>query len=246
MSHREGPGCPAGLVPYARALRAFGLDGRTDVSLTVHSDLGEHEPMPVGVFFRDGGNLFPFEQAALDGCRGRVLELGAGAGSDALVLQQRGFVVTAVDVVPVAVEIMRARQVRDARLADWRTLEEPADTVLILMNGAGWTGTLDGLSTFLERVHGLVAEGGQLVLDGGPAPGGRAEDDPMEWPERTGPYPGEAWIRLEFDGEIGPAFRELYVDFETLAGRAASAGWFAQRIFEGEGDSWVARLLARL
>ena len=57
------------------------------------------------------------------------------------ILQGRGHTVTAIDVMPEAVEVMRRRGVSDARLASWADPEISVgpsfDTVLALMNGAG-------------------------------------------------------------------------------------------------------------
>jgi 2-polyprenyl-3-methyl-5-hydroxy-6-metoxy-1,4-benzoquinol methylase len=89
----------------------------------------------------------------LELCRGRVLDVGAGTGVHTLYLQDRGFDVCAIDVLPDAVEIMRRRGTRDARLADIRDFEaDPFDTILMMMNGTGILATLEGLDSFLRDV----------------------------------------------------------------------------------------------
>ena len=97
--------------PHGRALRDF-FAGEREASLVVHSSLGEHEELPVAVFFRAPEDFFLFERAALLECRGRVLDVGAGTGVHALYLQDQGFEVCAIDVLPEAVEIMRSAGVR--------------------------------------------------------------------------------------------------------------------------------------
>ena len=64
-----------------------------------------------------------------------------------------------------------------------------------------------------------------------------------EWPPPTASgYPGEAWIRLEYDGEIGPPFQELYLDAATLAAHAARSGWHCELAFTDERGAYLARL----
>src|SRR5574342_122674 len=102
---------------HGRALLDF-FNGRTSAEVVVHEADGETEVVPARVFFREAEEFSALEEAALDLCRGRVLDVGAGAGCHSLVLQERGLHVCAIDVAPEAVEVMRKRGVADARCAD--------------------------------------------------------------------------------------------------------------------------------
>lgn len=96
------------LAPYGAALLdAFA--GRAGSRLGLRSSLGEDDDLPIEVFFRGEDDLFDFEPPALEACRGRVLDAGAGAGVHSLLLQRAGRDATAVEVVPEAVEILRLR-----------------------------------------------------------------------------------------------------------------------------------------
>jgi SAM-dependent methyltransferase len=231
------------LEPHGRALRDY-FAGAAGAVLTLYSNLGERDELPVNVFFRGPADFFPFERAALALCRGRVLDVGAGTGVHALYLQDRGQDVRAIDVLPEAVEIMKARGVRDARLARVQEIEgETYDTVLMLMNGIGILGTLDGLDRFLRGAHQLLEPSGQILLDSGPANlVGDSTMAAMALEVDEGSYPGEAWIELEYEGERGPPFRELYADSETLCQHARDAGWDCDIVFRDEHGGYVARL----
>lgn len=230
--------------PHARALGDF-FGGDRDASMVVHSSLGEREELPVAVFFRAPEDFFPFERAAMPLCRGRVLDVGAGTGVHTLYLQDQGFEVCAIDVLPEAVQIMRSAGVRDARLADvWEFEDEPFDTILMMMNGIGILGTLEGLDRFLREVPRLLEPDGQIVLDSGPArvvgePGDAAVEVAIAGDET---HHGEPWIVLEYKGQRGPPFRELYADSETLTLHAAAAGFGCEVVFRDELGGYVARL----
>lgn len=230
----------AGRGPFGRALLEHhrGGPGASDEPLRLHSDLGEPDELPPGFFFREEEELGRLERIALDGCRGRVLDVGGGAGVHALVLQARGHRVTAIDVVPEAVEVMEERGVEDARRADVFEFEGgPYDTILMLLNGIGMAGTLSGLDRFLATAPALLAPGGRLLADSAdlrPRVGGDRRED--------GRYVGEVHLQLEYRGERGSPYPQLYVDPETLSARAVAHGWRAEVLARGEAGEYLARL----
>jgi SAM-dependent methyltransferase len=139
-------------------LHAYGLEG---------IPLAE-EPQVVSpeVFFTQ--ELPEVEALALELCRGRVLDIGAGTGRHSLLLQEEGLAVAALDRSPVALQIMAERGVRCRIAADlfhWAGPGEPFDTLLLLMNGVGLAGSLSGLERFLRLARHWVQPTGQLLLD---------------------------------------------------------------------------------
>ncbi len=230
--------------PYGRALRAYHGGGGEALELAMRSDLGESDAIPVSVFFREPAEFFSFEREALRRCRGRVLDLGAGTGVHSLVLQDRGLEVVAVEIDPEACRVMRERAVRRVVRADAFSFRGgPFDTVLMLMNGAGLAGTLEGLGLLLAHLAGLVTPGGQILIDsadlrpeqGRAVPFSRRED---------GRYVGEVQIQLGFRGEWGAPFPELYVDPDTLSMIADIGGWRTEVVLDEEDGSFLARLEA--
>ncbi len=218
--------------------------GQHDVKAEVIWEDGIHEPLSAAVFFR---NPFPDKEvAALELCRGRVLDVGAGAGTHALELQERGLDVCALDVCPQAVEVMRRRGVRRARQGD--VFDETSggyDTLLMLMNGIGLVGTLAGLERFFDQAEKLLAEGGELVVDSSDL---RITDDVRELERlvvrvREGRYRGETRQQIRYNGVSGAPLHWLYLDPATLRVHARRRGWFCQIVFHGDDGSFVARLL---
>ena len=229
--------------PHGLALLDF-FRGKASAAVVVHDADGDTEVVPAGVFFREPEDFSALEEAALDLCRGRVLDVGAGAGCHSLVLQERRLRVCAIDVAPEAVEVMRNRGVKDVRCADVFGFQaEPFDTLLMLMNGIGVVGSLAGLQRFLRDVKGLVKPEGQILLDSyDPGPGDVEGAVTQGGTLRAGRYIGEMRFQLEYAGTTGPTLEWLFVDFETLAAQAAREGWFAESIWQEEEGHYLARL----
>ena len=224
-------------APHGAALRDF-LAGDPDAEVIVRAEDGEEERTPARVFFREPGEFSALDAAALDLCRGRVLDVGAGAGCHSLALQTRRLPVTALDVSPEAVAVMRRRGVRDVRCGDvFSFAGERFDTLLILMNGIGLVGTLDGLDRFLRDVPRLLANGGQILLDSfDPGP---AETEPLR------AYAGEMRFQLEYGGVRGAFYDFLFLDFGTLCRHAEAAGWRCESIWQEDEGHYLARLTRR-
>jgi SAM-dependent methyltransferase len=217
---------PADWAPYAAAMRAFHRGDRR-AAMVVYDDY-ERDEVPLRYFFRGVDELPPLERHALALCRGRVLDVGAGSGSHALALQARGLEVTAIEVLPELVTILRERGVRDARLASWMSYDGPrCDTVLVMMNGLGLAETLAGLTRFLDRMREVVRRGGQVIADSTDV---RVRMDPDagrsgRLERADGRYIGELHFQIEFKGRKGGTFSQLYVDPGTLREHASVAGW---------------------
>jgi SAM-dependent methyltransferase len=226
--------------PHGEALLDY-LSGNASATLICIQD-GERDDVPAGFWFRE--TVDPLEQRALDLCRGRVLDLGAGTGVHALQLQERGLDVVAIDVVPGCVQIMSQRGVRRPLAADLYTFEGgPFDTILCVCSGLDKVGRLTHLPGFLDRMRHLLAPGGQLLADSfdlrvGASPDRLAQ---LAAKERAGRYFGEMDLQFEFNGRRGAAFTVLQIDAQTLAQHAREHGWSCE-VLERHGGHYLARL----
>jgi precorrin-6B methylase 2 len=238
---------PEAWSPLAEALVAYSA-GETGAVLQVYVDDGEADPLPISLFFRSPSELRDVDRMALDHAEGRILDVGAGVGSVALALQRLGFEATAVEVIPEAVEIMSARGVRDARAGRIEDLPigEVFDTILVLMNGIALAGSLAGVPSFLKALWNHLEVGGQVLLDstdltgGGTALGATDQILPPDWME--GEYPGEVHYQLEFRGERGAPFPQVFVDPDTLTVLARAGGFHMDVVWRGPDGAFLARL----
>jgi SAM-dependent methyltransferase len=204
---------PSPWGPLDEALEAY-RSGDEDAAVTMRTDVGGSEEVPVRLFFRGADELVPLERSALDLCRGRVLDLGAGVGALSVLLLRRGAEVAASEILPTARQILRERGVSVVDVPDGS--EGGWDTILVMMNGLGLAGSLAGLGPFLQGLSRLLAPGGGIVAD---------STDPAAWEDTgDGRRPGEVHMQLGFRGRWGDPFPFLFVSPEELTARATELG----------------------
>ena len=135
--------------------------------LQTETSISELDDLPVSYLFRDYQEMNALEKKALDLSFGKVLDVGSGAGSHSLYLQnERKLEVTALDISPKSIEICKARGVKNAICEDLLQFsEKDFDTILLLMNGTGIFQSLEHIDQYLQKLKSLVAENGQILID---------------------------------------------------------------------------------
>ena len=211
--------------------------------LQTETSISEMDDLPVSYLFRDYQYMNALEKKALDLSFGKVLDVGSGAGSHSLYLQnERKLEVTALDISPKSIEICKARGVKNAICEDLLQFSEKNfDTVLLLMNGTGIFQSLEHIDQYLQKLKSLVAENGQILLDSTDIlyMYDQDEDGGVLVPA-TGYY-GELDYYLHYKGESELPMKWLYLDFDTLENAAIANGFKIQKIEQLE-DSYLAQL----
>lgn len=211
--------------------------------LQTETSISELDDLPVSYLFRDYQEMNALEKKALDSSFGKVLDVGSGAGSHSLYLQnERKLEVTALDISPKSIEVCKARGVKNAICEDLlRFSEKNFDTVLLLMNGTGIFQSLEHIDQYLQKLKSLVAENGQILIDSTDIlyMYDQDEDGGVLVPA-TGYY-GELDYYLHYKGESELPMKWLYLDFDTLENAAIANGFKIQKIEQLE-DSYLAQL----
>lgn len=222
---------------FGEALQDQFIKGTTE-TLWLHNSYDAPEEMPVDIFFRGPEEMPEIELKALALCRGGVLDAGAGAGSHALWLQQQKIEVTALDISEKATAIMKQRGVKQVLQQDLFSLKgQQFDTLLLLMNGIGLTGSIAGLQDFLQWSKSLLKKDGQLLFDSSDI--AYLYQD-IDFPQNK--YYGEVAYQYEYKQQKGKWFNWLYVDQAMLLKLAKEAGWQCEIVLEDEYDQYLAQL----
>lgn len=193
--------------------------------LRLFSPMFYEDEFPVATLFRDYATMPVLEQHAIDIAIGRVLDVGAGAGCHSLELQRRGTNVTAIDISPNSVATMRKRGLARALELDFYDVNEQFDTILMLMNGIGIVGTLDGMDRFFAQLDKILAPGGRVLFDSSDiCYVFEGEDGIIELPASPDYY-GEIEYQMQYRQVKGDSFKWLYIDADTMDEIATSHGY---------------------
>ena len=213
--------------------------------LITETSISEADDMSVAYLFRSYDQMPTMEQKALQFAKGKILDVGCGAGSHSLYLQnEKKLEVTAIDISANAIEACQLRGIRNVKVQDVMTLsDEKFDTILLLMNGAGMCGRLKNVGAFLSKLKSLLNENGQILLDSSDIIYMFDEDDDGgKWIPSDHEYYGEVVFNIEYKGEKELPFDWMYIDYNTLQNAAVANGLQCELILEGEHFYYLARL----
>ena len=152
--------------PFADALESYWTTGRGSYRYT--RDDGVSAVEDAWWYFTSYRDFLPTEKQALKWARGRILDVGCGAGRHSLYLQRKGFKVTALDASPRVAAIAQARGVHDVRVAaacgHLPFARGEFDTVLLFGNNFGVCGNRAATERMLRELSRITRPLGRVLL----------------------------------------------------------------------------------
>jgi ubiquinone/menaquinone biosynthesis C-methylase UbiE len=219
-------------------------NGNYSEDIITETNISEEDEMPLSYLFRSYSEMNAIEKKALNETKGKVLDVGCGAGIHSLFLQKKGHEVTAIDVSEGAVRVGKESGLKDVRNIELLSLEdEKFDTILLLMNGTGIFKKLIHIAEYLKKLKTLLKPKGQILIDSSDLrymydTGG--EDGGIIVPGDR--YYGELEFTMTYKGIKSESFDWLYLD-PTLFENACLASEFDFNIIkEGDNFDYLARL----
>jgi SAM-dependent methyltransferase len=186
-------------------------------------------------------------RSAMRHAKGRVLDVGAGAGRVSLYLQERGHEVVAIDNSPGAIEVCRRRGVRDARVLAFDGVDESIgtfNTIVLLGNNFGLFGSPTKAKRLLRRLHRMTSDDARIIVESRDVDRRGAPDAPWHrrYRERNiahGRLPGQIRIRVRFRDVIGPWMNYPMVSPDQLREILGGTRWYVAHLFDSD-DTYVA------
>lgn len=214
-------------------------------NLFTETSISEEDEMSVAYLFRSFSEMPKIEQQALLLSKGRVLDVGCGAGSHSLYLQnEKKLSVTSIDVSKNAISACSLRGIKNAfhsSILNFET-DEKFDTIILLMNGTGIFEKAERVGIYLQKLKSLLADNGQILIDSSDILYMFDEDDEVNKEISTSGYYGELEFIISYKGEKETPFLWLYLDFDSLKRIASSSGLQCEMVVIGDHFDYLAKL----
>ena len=228
--------------PFGLAIKEYFERGKAP-QIQIDSNYTEGEILAPSYFFRNEKELPVLEKVALKNCKGKILDVGAAAGCHSLILQKKGYNVTALEKSEISAEIMRKQgivKVVHANIFEYN--EKQYNTILLLMNGSGIGGTIAGLKRLLLHLKSLLLEGGQILIDSSDIKYLFEEEDGSHWADlANNNYYGEMQYKVSFRKSTDE-FDWLFIDYDTLQLIANETGYTCSLLEKGTHHDYLAKL----
>lgn len=186
-----------------------------------------------------------YSKKAMKYARGRVLDIGCGAGRHSIYLQEKGFDAVGIDISPLAIEVCRLRGLRNAQVLSITQITARLgtfDTILMLGNNFGLFGSLKRAKWLLGKLHKITSGDGRIIAE---------TTDPYEtkllehleyheFNRKRGRMPGQVRIRVRYKKYVTPWFDYLLVSKKEMKKVLAHTGWTPTDFIDGQSGVYIA------
>jgi SAM-dependent methyltransferase len=191
------------------------------------------------LYVADLAGWLPAERRAIRYARGRVIDVGCGAGRVALHLQDHGYSVVGLDSSPLAVRTAAARGVKETWCMPVEALTAQIgsfDTIVLFGNNFGIFGTPGRLRKMLTTWARLTPPGARILAGSTNPYGGGAPLITRSYyfrNRRRGRLPGQVRFRIRYGDDVGPWLSWLFVSRAEMITLLRGTGWHRSHIFGG-------------
>ncbi len=204
-------------------------------------------PKGPGLYFLQYEDWDPIEKKAMEFVKGRVLDIGCGAGRHSLYLQKMGFDVLGIDSSPLAIRVCRLRGLKRARVISIERLNfkpNSFDTVIMLGSNFGLFGSFEKARRLLKKLHRMTSEDGLIVAS--------TRDtyktdiaDHLEYHKlnkKRGRMAGQLRVRIRFRKCVGRWFDYLIVSKREMEEILEGTGWKIREFIDPNDSAYIAAI----
>ena len=223
--------------PFGQAFKDF-YEGKKHPS-QIERDDGYTDNHIIGQYFGDYDDFSDTEKKALKHAKGRVLDIGVGAGRHSLYLQKKGMDVVGIDISDNALEVCKRRGVKKVRkmsACDLKFGKDSFDTAIAFCNNFGLCGTVSGVEGMMRRLHRIMSDDGVFLAES-VHPTDTKKRAHLRYHKRNiarGRPPGQVRLRIKYRGQVSGWFELLMVTPEEMRQLCRRTGWRIARTYKGK------------
>jgi len=218
-----------------------------EVSEIVERDDGYFDAIAHGPkkYFTEYEDWNPIEKKAMQFVKGRVLDIGCGAGRHSLYLQKKGFDVLGIDNSPLAIKVCKLRGLKKTKtipIEDVNFTPNSFDTIIMMGNNFGLFGNFKKARKLLKRFHEMTSEGALIIAH---TRDPYKTDNPahleyQEFNRKRGRMSGQLRLRIMFRRVVGRWFDYLMVSKEEMKEILKGTGWKVKEFIDSENAQYMA------
>jgi SAM-dependent methyltransferase len=185
------------------------------------------------------------EREALSFVKGRVLDIGCGAGRHSLYLQEKGLDVLGIDISPLTIEVCKLRGLKKAQV---KSIEEANfkpdsfDTILMMGNNFGLFGSFQKAKRLLKKFYLMTSKNAIIIAATNDV---YKTDNPdhlnyQKANREKGRMSGQIRIRVRFEKYASKWFDYLMVSKEEMKAILEGTGWHVKQYLDSEGSNYLA------
>jgi SAM-dependent methyltransferase len=221
--------------------------GSKEASEIVERDDGYFNATPGNPksYFSEYEDWTPIERKAMELVKGRVLDIGCGAGRHSLYLQNQGFDVLGIDSSPLAIKICKLRGLKKTRVMPIEELDfkpNSFDTVIMMGSNFGLFGGFKKAKRILKKLHKMISKKG-LVIASTTDTYKTSIPEHLKYHKRNrerGRMSGQLRLRIRFRKCVGRWFDYLIVSKKEMEDILKGTGWQIKETIDSGNSAYIA------
>lgn len=183
---------------------------------------------------------------AMKFARGRILDIGCGAGRHSLYLQDNGLKTTGIDTSPLAIKICKRRGLKQAKLMSIEGVKNfrkgSFETIIMMGNNFGLLGNPKKAKRLLKLFRKITTENARIIAESSD-PYKTKNPEHKKYHERNkrkGRLPGQVKIRVRFHEYITDWLEFLFVSKKEMKDIIRGTGWYVKKFIDSEASIYIA------
>jgi 2-polyprenyl-3-methyl-5-hydroxy-6-metoxy-1,4-benzoquinol methylase len=196
-------------------------------------------------YFSEYKDWAPHKKRAMKFVKGKILDVGCGAGRHSLYLQKKNFDVLGIDVSPLVIEVCKLRGLKKAQVMSIEQINfkpNSFDTILMMGNNFSLFGSFKKAQRLLKRFHKMTSKNALIIAE---TLDPYKTNDPTSFEyyesnKKKGRMSGQLRGRIRFEKYISKWFYFLKASKEEMEEILDGSKWKVKEFIDSEESQYIA------